>query len=240
MTKRGRKPGKKLDKNYFTQEQEDAVISYLNAETFDEKNQIYNEKLRHAFHKMVESIIRRYKLYIPDEDFEETYVDTLSFLLTKMDKFKPGKNKKAYSYYGTICKNHLIGRIQEYSKNTQRNVQYDTVSNGFVNNIRYSDFDGNNNVASESVSEMIKRVDEMLLSPDTYKLKENEIRMGKALKNLLENWDFVLSTDGSNKLNKSAILLFIKEDTGFDTKTIRDSMKKYKNEFYEIKKNIIA
>ena len=43
---------------------------------------------------MISSIIRRYKLYRKDMDFEEIHTDTHSFLMTKVDKFKPDKNKK--------------------------------------------------------------------------------------------------------------------------------------------------
>ena len=54
---------------------------------------------------MVESIIRRYKLYPPqDENFDETFNDTLSFLMTKIDRFNPNSGYKAYSYCGTVCK----------------------------------------------------------------------------------------------------------------------------------------
>lgn len=48
--------------------------------------------------------MRRYKLYPPDEEFQETFDDTISFLMTKLYHFDPSTNYKAYSYCGTICK----------------------------------------------------------------------------------------------------------------------------------------
>jgi hypothetical protein len=57
--------------------------------------------------------------------------------------------------------------------------------------------------------------------------------------NLLNNWEYVLSTDASNKLNKNAILLFLRESTGLDTKGIRDNMKKFRKEFLIIKNAVI-
>lgn len=235
MTKRGRKTTKNSQKNYFTEEQEKAVLDYINSTDDVEKNRIYNEKLRFPFNKMVESIIRRYKLMIPDEEFEETFTDTLSFLITKIEKFKPGKYK-AYSYYGTICKNHLIGRIQEYSKNLQKNVSYSYSESTLSDSIKYSDYkDDNSEIASESFSGLIDKIGVMIEHPSDYKLKDNEIKVGKALKTLLENWDYVLSTDGSNKLNKHAILFFLRENTGLNSKAIREGLKKYKTEFHRIK-----
>ena len=241
MAKRGRKPSENKVKGYFLEEQEEAVVEYLSCESKEEKERIYNQKLRAPFDKMVESIIRRYKLYIPDETSGETFTDTISFLLTKMDKFKPNNKTKAFSYYGTICKNHLIGRIENYAKGQQKNLPYETMSAGFIDSIRYSDYNDNNaRIASESITMLIERIDKMLNSPSEYKLKENEIKMGEALKNFLKNWDFVLSTDGSSKLNKNAVLFFLRDATGFDTKGIRDNMKKFKNEFYQIKKYLVS
>jgi predicted SprT family Zn-dependent metalloprotease len=83
--KKGRKP---TVNNYFDVREEDAVRAYLIAESFDEKNKIYNEFLKHPLDKMISSIIRRYKLYRKDMDFEEIHMDTHSFLMTKIDKFK--------------------------------------------------------------------------------------------------------------------------------------------------------
>jgi len=98
--KRGRKAVKE---NYFDVREETAVRNFLIAESSYEKNKIYNEFLRAPLDKMISSIIRRYKLYRKDMDFNEIHMDTHSFLMTKVDKFKPDRNKKAYSYFGTIC-----------------------------------------------------------------------------------------------------------------------------------------
>ena len=79
----------------------------------------------------------------------------------------------------------------------------------------------------------------MVNNPDVNDLKPNEIKIGRALVNLLNNWEYVLSTDASNKLNKNAILLFLRESTGLDTKGIRDNMKKFRKEFLIIKNAVI-
>ena len=117
LKKKGRKP---KQVNYFDIQEELAVVNFLTAETFEEKNKIYNQFLRKPLDKMISSIIRRYKLYRKDMDFEEIHTDTHSFLMTKIDKFKPSKEKKAYSYFGTICKNYLMGQIIKDQKEINR------------------------------------------------------------------------------------------------------------------------
>lgn len=237
MAKRGRKP---KNRNYFGEEQELAVLDYLSVENPEVKNFIYNDKLKPAFEKMIESIIRTYHLYVPEETYEETFHDTLSFLMTKANHFQGDKNKKAYSYYGTICKNYLNSKLQKYNKKTQRNPSYDLDDEEFTNNIKYANkVDRNAKVASEIVERMIIRLNNMINS-DSYQLKESEKKLAVALVNLFENWDYVMSTDGSNKLNRNAVLFFLREKTGLDTKGVRDNMKKFRKEYLMIKDYVIS
>ena len=56
-------------KPYFGPDQEEAVRIFLTATTYTEKNKVYNEFLRAPLNKMVESIIRKYKLYRDDMSF---------------------------------------------------------------------------------------------------------------------------------------------------------------------------
>lgn len=236
MGKRGRKPKNKI---YFGEEQEMAVLEYLSVDDPNMKNVIYNEILKPAFEKMIESIIRTYNLYVPEETYEETFYDTLSFLMTKANHFQGDKNKKAYSYYGTICKNYLNSKLQKYNKKLQRNPSYDIEDEEFTNNLKYANqVDRNAKVAAEIVNKMIIRLNNML-TDETQHLKESEMKLAKALINLFENWDYVMSTDGSSKLNRNAVLFFLREETGLDTKGVRDNMKKFKKEYLMIKDIVI-
>ena len=123
--KRGRKPGSSKKKVYFGEEEEKAFVEYVNATDQRTKDKIFSQKLYYPFTKMIESIIRRYNLFTPDEDFEETFFDTMSFLITKINNFDPSKNYKAYSYCGTICKNYLILKRTQYTKKIQKQISYD-------------------------------------------------------------------------------------------------------------------
>ena len=87
MAKRGRKP--KERKGYFYEKEENAIVQYINEKNVEEKNRIFNTILYPALTKMIESIIRRYKLFVPDEDCEQNFNDTISYLLTKIYHFKP-------------------------------------------------------------------------------------------------------------------------------------------------------
>ena len=88
MAKRGRKPKGEKKIGYFDKPQEDAFVKYINETNKIKKERIFNEYLLPAFTKMIESIIRRYNLYIPDDDFNDTFNEVMSFLITKINNFK--------------------------------------------------------------------------------------------------------------------------------------------------------
>lgn len=83
----------KKDRNYYGVDQEKAVIMFLDAKTVEEREKIYREYLQEPINKMIESIIRTYKLYRQSYEFNDLHADTLSFLMTKFDKFKPEREK---------------------------------------------------------------------------------------------------------------------------------------------------
>lgn len=221
--KRGRKAVKE---NYFDVREETAVRNFLVAESMEEKNKIYNEFLRAPLDKMISSIIRRYKLYRKDMDFIEIHTDTHSFLMTKVDKFKPAKNKKAYSYFGTICKNYLMGQIIKDQKETNRKVSYEDISSSL-----------------EERADLIYRIDEDLMDVEglikkylsdlktfieNESLSDNEQKLGFALMEVFENYELIFSGADNNKFNKNVILLSLREMTNLSTKEIRSAMKRFK------------
>ena len=233
MAKRGRKP-KNERKGYFYEEQEEAVKRYLEADV-DERNEIFNTVLKPAFTKMIESIIRRYKLYVPEEEFEETFNDTLSFLSSKMANFDPSKHHKAYSYYGTICKNYLIYKINQFKKKIERNEPYDDTYERFQNDINYSEIEPNEKtLAEELVEKIVTKIKDMVYD-DSLNLSDGEKKVGLALCELFENWEDILCSNGSNKLQKSSVLYFLREETLMTTKELRDNMSVFKKEYYLLK-----
>ena len=291
MAKRGRKP--KERKGYFYEKEENAIVQYINEKNVEEKNRIFNTILYPALTKMIESIIRRYKLFVPDEDFEQNFNDTISYLLTKIDHFKPRitgydliedekelskyhfvtmseedlksklrdaseedpdyvvvyfgfddedesninkkyykketHNYKAYSYCGTVCKNYLMFKSTQYAKKKVRNTSYDDVFEDLSNNVKYSTNETSYaEIAEKLVVNVAYEIERMIENAEENLLNETEIKVGNALINLLRNWEEVLPDGGSNKLQKSSVLYFLREETMMSTKEIRDNMKKYK------------
>jgi hypothetical protein len=231
---KGRKP---TTTNYFDVREELAVVRFLETECHHERNKIYNEFLRKPLDKMISSIIRRYKLYRKDMDFEEIHMDTHSFLITKVDKFKPSKEKKAYSYFGTICKNYLMGQIIKDQKETNRKISYEDISTSLENDEGFAYYIENDNLDSEKVIyHFLIKLDVFIKSEN---LSDNEVKLGQALYDLFDNYENIFVGNDNNKFNKNIILLSLREMTNLSTKEIRGSMKKYKNMYFDLVQNMV-
>ena len=292
MAKRGRKP--KERKGYFYENEEQAVIDYISTEDGNVKNEIFNKYLYPAFVKMIESIIRRYNLYCTDEEFQQTFDDTLSYLMSKISHYKPvtyeyepvdfipmgkesvtiteerqkeffkyatkdspeyvtveyydsitkpyilkEKKYKAFSYCQTIVKNYLMYKRMQVAKDQQRNTPYDVVSDTFENDTRYStDVTPSYILAETLIKKTCKEIKKMVENPEDFSLSEKEIKVGYALCDLFEDnkWESLIKEEDSNKLLKSSILYFLREETLMTTKEIRDNMRSFMKVYYLLKK----
>ena len=223
LKKKGRK---QKQANYFDVQEQTAVRMFLLEPSWEERNKIYNQYLRDPLDKMISSIIRRYKLYRKDMDFIEIHTDTHSFLMTKIEKFKPSKEKKAYSYFGTICKNYLMGQIIKDQKEMNRKISYEDIASSLEENIKFSYSIENDTIEATSVIENFKK--QLKLFVDTENLSDNETKLGYALVDLFDNYENIFMGADNNKFNKNVILLSLREMTNLSTKEIRNSMKKYK------------
>ncbi len=239
MSEEPKKRGRKRTSNlYFGPEQEEAVVKFLTSESYSERNKIYNEFLRYPINKMVESIIRRYKLYRKEYDYEDVHADTLSFLVTKMHNFKPDKNKKAYSYFGTICKHYLLGQLIKDDKKMKSDLSYEDVYK-----------------TVETMDDQIYSIDDHKMQLDDFikeisasikaelqhtKVSETELKVGDALIKILDSWETIFEQVGSgNKYNKNLILSYIREITDLTTKDIRVGMRRFKKMYALIKNDKI-
>jgi len=230
VNKRGRK---RKDEVYFGPEEEQAVNDYLASTDDKERNLIYNQWLKEPLDKMIESIIRRYKLYRKGETFEDLHGDTLSFLMTKAHKFENARGKKAYSYYGTICKHYILGLLIKDEKYNRQTFSYEDISSELEENVDLSyTIDDNDFEMDAFMAKIIKSIKLELEDnnfPTKKKLNDNERKIGYALVDILENWEKSFNVmDGTSKYNKNSILETMRNYTNLSTKDIRMAMKRFK------------
>ena len=115
---------KKSKNNYFTQETEDAIVAYNNSRDFEFRNKIFSDKIYYPLYKLAENIIHTFKFYYTDvDDLEDLKLEVVSLLVEeKLHMFDPTKGAKAFSYFGTIVKRHLIN----YNNKNYKRVKQQT------------------------------------------------------------------------------------------------------------------
>jgi hypothetical protein len=238
VNKRGRK---RKNEMYFGPDEEKAVNDYLASTDTTERNLIYNQWLRDPLDKMIESIIRKYKLYRKGETFEDLHSDTLSFLMTKAHKFENARGKKAYSYYGTICKHYILGLLIKDEKYTKQTASYEDISSNIEErkDLSYV-IDEDTFPMDEFFKKLTNGIkneldDENL--PIKKRLTENEKKVGQSLIEILQNWEMSFDVmSGGSKYNKNSVLETMRNYTNLSTKDIRLAMRRFKD-LYEFLKH---
>jgi DNA-directed RNA polymerase specialized sigma24 family protein len=235
---------------YFAEREEQAVIDYINSDSLEEKNKIYNEILIEPFRKMIQSILRRYPIHIGNYDMEEVEQNALTHLVEHMVKFNPNKitksgNKtKAFSYCQTIIRNYYKDHSKKSYTEKKINLSFDDYIDEINENIEYTyEMETENQHQLEKlINAVIEKIEDHIDNDPT--IKKNEILVGDAIVNVLKNWQVLFmedSPDGryekriTNKFAKNKILLYLKEQTGLSTKEIRIGIKPFK-EIYFIEK----
>lgn len=240
---------KKGEKNvpYFAEKEEQAVIDYNNSDSIEEKNRIYNEILAEPFKKMIQSILRRYPVYIGNYDMEEVESNALVHLIENMVKFNPdkitksGNKTKAFSYCQTIVRNYYKDHSKKNYNEKKINLCIDDYWNEISRNDKYSYTIENENQQyyENMIDSIMEKINNQIMNNAT--MKKNEIIVGDAIVNILKNWHILFMEDTpdgkynkrvTNKFAKNKILLFIKEQTGLSTKEIRISIKPFKEIYY--------
>lgn len=247
----GRK--KKIKKNYFDTKEEQAVIDYANSDSKEEKDWIYNNILREPFKKMVESISKKYPIHLGNYTLEEVQMYALSHLIEQMVKYNPNKklengNKpKAFSYCQTIVRNYY----KEHSKKSRKEILINLPYENYYSEIekkdeyKYELDDNYDNYVDllEIVKEEIRNVLE-----SNNELKNDEILVGNAILNILDNWDILFLEEVSDseykmstskKFAKNKILLLLKEQTRLSTKDIRAAMEPYSHIYFFEKSKLL-
>ena len=149
---------------------------------------------------------------------------------------KPDKNKKAYSYFGTICKNYLMGQIIKDQKETNRKISYEDISSSLEERPDMSYRIDDDIIETDYV--INKYLEELKDYIESEQLNDNEKKLGYALIDLFDNYESIFSGTDNNKFNKNVILLSLREMTNLSTKEIRSSIKRFKKLYLVIQSRI--
>jgi hypothetical protein len=216
---------KKSDTNYFTQDTEDAIVAYNNSKDVTFRQKIFTDKIYYPFYKLVENIIHTFRFYYTDvEDLEDLKHEVISLLIEeKIHMFDSTRGAKAYSYFGTIVKRHLINYN---NKNYKRLKSLAPVE----------DFNGTYDLDTADVRPYaftLRQIFDIYIERTYDKLddlfpKESDRKVADAILILFKKrYDLDI-------FKKKALYIYIREMTGTETPYLTKVINVLKIEFYQL------
>ena len=118
----------KSQRNYFTQDHEEAILKYVASTSKEERTELYKIYIGPAFQEMVNKIVYSFK-FTNLPNIEYLMDECKIWLITILDKYDTQKNSKAFSYFSVIVKNWFIQKTKKKAKAVQYEVPLDEVTN---------------------------------------------------------------------------------------------------------------
>jgi len=222
--KRGRKSKNpnSTDKMYFTQETEDYIIKYNKTDDFQEREDIYNNKIKFPFEKLVENIFNTFKFSYFETSPLDVQKETVSHLVSNMHKFEAGKGK-AFSYFSIIAKHYLIALNNGIYKRRNQHVEIGEEHDENTVQLQTEDNHHKNEEMREFIELMISFWENNVGKIFT---KQRDLDIANAVIELFR------SSDRIDAFNKKALYLYIREISDCKTQQITkviNKMKQYQN-----------
>ena len=216
---------KKSKANYFTQETEDAIVEYNNSNDHVFRDKIFSEKIYYPLYKLAENIIHTFKFYYTDvDDLEDLKLEIVSLLVEeKLHMFDPSRGAKAFSYFGTIVKRHLINYNNKNYKRLKQLTTMDAWEGSYdlntpethPNAMKLKEF------FDFYIAEMYEKLNQLFT-------KDADLQVADAVLTL-----FTKRND-LDIFKKKALYIYIREMTGTETPYLTKVINILKEEFYEM------
>ena len=215
---------------YWGEDQEDAVVEFNTNADMDEKHKVFVDVIEPAFRKLVENIYYTYNFNKILWDREQIEHEVMTHLYEKLSKFDISKNKKSFSYFGTITKNWMIQRC-----NADKNKRFidDDNQDIIVQNISIHAYEedevGRHN--EEFINEIIGDFDD-------WDAKDNYTRDDFAVLEIVN--DILKNYERFNIYNKKQLYVYIREATDLPSRKITKSLKKIKLDYFNVREGFIG
>lgn len=218
-------------KFYFTNETQEAIVEFQKSSDRKVREKLYVEKILPAFEKLVENLINIHKFSGLHDTYEDLKNDCVNFLFETIHKFNPDMGTNAFSYFNVVAKNWLIIKTKQKVQRGRRDVSIDDPKGLSTSEIQVveerrmipsQDYFLEN---SENIAEILKMMYEIRSRVKV----ENELLCINSVITIFENINDI------DILNKSAILLYIRELSGLSPKQLTTSMQAVKKHYNKLK-----
>lgn len=225
-TKNGKPP-----RLYFHSGTQAAIVAYQQTDDYKQREKLYVEEIMPAFEKLVENLINIHKFSSLHDSFDDLKNDCVNFLFETIRKFDSTRGTNAFSYFNVVAKNWLIIKTKKKSQNMKRSVSLDDPEALNANEHRILE-DQCTIQSQETILE--NQVTATTIVEVLYEIRarvrtENELSCINSIITIFEN------IDDLDLLNKSAILLYMRELSGLSPKQLTTTMQSIKKIYRRLK-----
>jgi len=220
--KKRRRGRNKKEKIYFSKATEEAIVLYNGEQDVNIRNNIYENKIRYSFEKLVENIFNTFKFTYFDNSPLEIQRETVSHLVINMHKFQAGKGK-AFSYFSIVAKNYLIFHNNTNYKRFNQHVDISETPGESSVCLQTEDAH-HKNVQTQELMKLLMNYWEKNISKIFN--KEKDLNIAYAVIELFRGCDRL------ETFNKKTLYLYIREISGCKTQQVTkviNKMKSYQN-----------
>lgn len=211
---------------YFGPEVDEAIVEYLKEESsLKQKSIVFRDKIYPAFEKLATYHYHKF----PVTRNEEIISECIAFLYEQIRKFDFENNKRGFPYFNIIAKHFFIGKLKQQNKESANNR--DMVVSLQDSKLATSDefFDEDFEAKIED-NQFMALFEENLAQWQDKFTKDHEKRVVDALVDLFKN------VENIDIIKKKAVFLYLKEQTGLNSKQIAINLNKIKKKFHNLKK----
>ena len=218
-------------KMYFNGNTCKAICDYQLAQEKREREKLYVSEILPAFEKLVENLINIHKFTSLHDTYDDLKNDCVNFLFETIKKFDPSRGTNAFSYFNVVAKNWLIIKTKQKAQRVRRTVSLDdpeslSISEQHIieehNTVQSQDIILENFTAADNIISLLYDI-------RTKARTENELACINSIITIFENVDEI------DLINKSAIMLYIRELSGLSPKQLTTTLQMIKKHYRRMK-----
>lgn len=218
-------------RKYFNANTQRAICDYQKADDRKERERLYVKEILPAFSKLVENLINIHKFTSLHDTYDDLKNDCVNFLFETIGKFDGTRGTNAFSYFNVVAKNWLIIKTKQKSLRMRRSVSLDDPDGLSSNDQRIIEehcIVPGQDVVMEAAA-TAEGVVKALYDIRTRVKTENELVCINSIITIFEKIDDI------DMLNKSAILLYMRELSGLSPKQLTTTMQSIKRHYRRMK-----
>jgi hypothetical protein len=222
--RRRRSKNTKKEDRYFTEKTQESIVKFQNALTKEEKNEIFKNEIIYSFEKLVENLINVYRFESLHENAHDLKLDCVHFLFETLEKFKAEKGTKAFSYFNIVARNWLSVRSKKRNSSLRKNISLDATMT-----VRDREVIEDTSLIDIENQKPPGSMLHILYDIRTKVKNDNELGCINSIITIFENVDEI------DLLNKTAVLLYMRELSGLTPKQLTSAMSSIKKHYKKLK-----